>query len=144
MTQQDFIFSNSFRHRVYRHVTFFFACWIFFLISFYIPIKVLPGWNTENFTVNVARLGLWKWLWLRLQNSMLLLVPMLVFAYSIIYFLLPRYFLSKKKQGVTLLLFAGMFMIVLLLQFAGGWVVAFNWTHAGPGRKMPGLANIIE
>jgi LytS/YehU family sensor histidine kinase len=23
-------------------------------------------------------------------------------------------------------------------------VVAFNWTHAGPGRKMPGLANIIE
>jgi hypothetical protein len=144
MTQQDFIFSNSYRHRLARHAAFFFACWIFFLISFYIPIKVLPGWTTENFTVNVARLGLLKWLWLRLQNSMLILIPMLVFAYSIIYFLLPRYFLNDKKQGLTLLLFAGIFILVLLLQFAGGWVVAFNWTHAGPGRKMPGVDKMIQ
>jgi hypothetical protein len=144
LNQNDFIFSNKIRHRVARHAAFFLACWIFFLISFYIPIKVLPGWNTENFTVNVARLGLVKWLWLRVQNSMLLLIPMLVFAYSIIYYLLPRYFLNKKKQGVTLLVFAGLFIVVLLLQYAGGWLVAFNWTHAGPGRRMPGLAGIVQ
>lgn len=144
MTQQDFIFSNRFRHRLARHAAFCFGCWIFFLISFYLPLKVLPGWNTENFTVNAARLGLMKWLWLRLQNSLLILLPMLVFAYSIIYFLLPRYFLNKKKRGVTVILFAGIFILVLLLQFTGGWVAAFNWAHAGPGRRMPGLDDMIH
>ena len=95
VTQHDFIFSNHFRHRIARHAAFVFTCWIFFLVSFYIPIKVLPGWNKENFTVNVARLGLLKWLWLRLVNSMLIFLPLLAFAYSVIYFLLPNYFFNK-------------------------------------------------
>jgi hypothetical protein len=143
MTQKDFIFSNKIWHRLARHATFCFACWIFFLIAFYLPLKVLPGWDTHNFTVNTARLGVMKWLWLRLQNSLLIFLPMLVFAYAIIYFLLPRYFLNKKKRVVTLIFFAGIFILVLLLQFAGAWVASYNWAHAGPGRKMPGVDDVL-
>jgi LytS/YehU family sensor histidine kinase len=29
------------------------------------------------------------------------------------------------------------------MQYAGGWLVAFNWAHAGPGRKMPEAKEII-
>ncbi len=144
MTQQDFIFSNRIQHWLARHAAFCFACWIFFLISFYLPLKVLPGWNTENFTVNAARLGLMKWLWLRLQNSLLILLPMIVFAYSVIYFLLPHYFLNKKKRGISLIRLVGIFILVLLLQFTGAWIAAFNWAHAGPGRKMPGIDEVLQ
>jgi len=144
VSQHDFIFSNHFRHRIARHAAFGFACWIFFLISFYLPIKVLPGWNTENFTVNAARLGLLKWLWLRFINSMLIFLPLLAFAYSIIYFLLPRYFFNKKNRVIATFMFAGIFIVILLGQYFGGWLVAFNSFHAGPGRTMPGPDSIIR
>jgi hypothetical protein len=121
-----------------------FACWLFFLISFYIPIKVLPGWNTENFIKNAARLGLSKWLWLRFINSLLIFLPLLAFAYSVIYFLLPRYLFNKKNMLITTVMFAGIFIVILLGQYFGGWLVAYNWVHAGPGRTMPGPGGIIN
>ena len=145
MTQHDFIFSNQFRHRIARHAAFCFTCWIFFLITFYLPIKVFPGWNTDGFAGNVARIGLLKWLWLRLINSILIFLPLLAFAYSVIYFLLPRYFFNKKNRVITTVMFTGIFIIILLLQYSGGWLVAFNWVSANPAaRKMPGPGSIIN
>lgn len=43
----------------------------------------------------------------------------------------------------TAVLLLGIFIAVLLLQYFGGWLVAFNWSHAGPGRKMPDTNTII-
>ena len=145
MTQHDFIFSNHFRHRIARHAAFVFACWIFFLITFYLPVKVLPGWNIENFVVNSARIGVLRWSWLRLINSVLIIFPMLVFAYSIIYFLLPHYFFNKKNRAITSVMFAGIFIVILLLQYFSGWLVASNWVSANPtARIMPDPAGIIK
>jgi len=143
VTQHDFIFSNHFRHRLARHAAFLFACWLFFIITFYLPAKVIPAWNPENFTVNSARLGVPRWLWLRFINSILLFLPLVTFAYVVIYFILPRYFFDKKKQVAATVMFAGIFILVLLMQYFGGWLAAFNATHAGPGRKMPGTGSII-
>ena len=67
----------------------------------------------------------------------------MTFAYVVIYFILPRYFFDKKKQVVTTIMLAGIFILVLLMQYFGAWLVAFNATHAGPGRKMPGTGSII-
>jgi len=115
------------------------------LITFYLPIKVFPGWNTDGFAGNVARIGLLKWLWLRLINSILIFLPLLAFAYSVIYFLLPRYFFNKKNRVITTVMFTGIFIIILLLQYSGGWLVAFNWVSANPAaRKMPGPGSIIN
>jgi hypothetical protein len=143
VSQHEFIFSNYWRHRVARHAAFLFACWLFFCISFYLPFKVLPGWNTENFTVNTARIGLLKWLWLRFANSLLLFLPLISFAYVVIYLILPRYFFDKKNPYTTTVILAGIFLLVLLMQYSGGWLVAVNWAHAGPGRKMPDTKDIM-
>jgi sensor histidine kinase YesM len=145
VSQHDFIFSNHWRHRIARHAAFVFACWIFFLITFYLPIKVFPGWDTDGFAGNVARIGLSRWVWLRLINSIFIFLPLLAFAYSVIYFLLPRYFFDKKNRVITTVMFAGIFIGVLLLQYFSGWLVAANWVSANPAvRKMPVPGSIIN
>jgi hypothetical protein len=145
VSQHDFIFSNEYRHRLTRHAAFVVVCWVIFLISFYVPIKVLPGWNTENFTVNVARIGLSRWLRLRLINSAFSFIPLLLFSYSVIYFLLPHYFFNKKNRGFTTIIFSGIFIGILLLQYFGGWLVAYNWVNANPtARTMPSSTSILE
>ncbi len=144
MSQHDFIFSNHIRHRIARHAAFWFTCWIFFLISFYIPFCVFPAWDTEKFTVSVARIGLLKWLWLRLFNSTLTLIPLLAFAYTIIYFVLPRHFFNKKNWIVTTVLFAAMLMLILAAQYFSTWLAAWNAVKVNPARVMPGPENIIS
>jgi sensor histidine kinase YesM len=136
VTQHDFIFSDRLRHRITRHAAFLLVCWIFFCVSFYLPFKVFPAWNTDAFARNVPRLGLARWLTLRFVNSLIIFFPLVAFAYVVIYFTLPRYFFSKKNRLTATVLFAGIFMIVLLAQYGSGWLVAFNWSKAGPGRKM--------
>ena len=142
MSQHDFIFSNHLRHRVARHAVFMVACWIFFCISFYLPYNVLPGWDTKNFVVNSARLGVLNWLWLRFANSLLLFLPLLSFAYVVIFFILPRYFFLKKNRVIATTMLVAIFIVVLSLQYLGGWLAAFNTTNAGPGRKMPNTNEI--
>lgn len=145
MSQHDFIFSNSIRHRIARHAAFCFACWIFFIVSFYIPFGVFPAWNTEKFAGNIARIGLLKWLWLRLFNSTLTLLPLLAFAYTVIYFLLPRLFFNKKNRVVTTVLFAGMLILIFCGQYFCDWLAASNWVSADPSKRiMPGRDSIIK
>ena len=136
LTQHDFIFSNQINHRIARHAAFWFACYLFFLISSYVPSGVLPGWNTENFTVNVARIGLLKWLWFRLINSTAAFIPLLAFAYLVIYFLLPRHLFNKKSWVITTVLFVGILLLILIMQYFGLWLAAWNVMKAKPGRVM--------
>lgn len=71
-------------------------------------------------------------------------LPLMAFAYVVIYFALPRYFFNKKNLVIATLLFAGLLACVLLAQYFCGWLLANNWANAGPGRKMPGTNNIIR
>ena len=103
MKAYDFVFSNQPRHRILRHTTFWLAYWIFFLISFYIPTCVFPEWDTGKFSANVARIGLFKWLELRLFNSAITFIPLLAFAYTLIYFVLPRFFFNKKNHFIKVI-----------------------------------------
>ena len=144
MNQHDFIFSNHFRHRVARHATFWFACWIFFMITFYIPFCVFPAWDTEKFAGNIARSGLLKWLWRRLFNSTITFIPLLAFAYTIIYFVLPRHFFNKKNLVTTTALFASVLVLILLAQYFSCWLVAWNLVRVNPTRRMPAPAEIIN
>ena len=67
----------------------------------------------------------------------------MAFAYVVIYYILPRYFFSKRNQVITTAVFVGIFTVVLLAQYFGGWLVALNAFNAGPGRKMAGTNEII-
>jgi sensor histidine kinase YesM len=145
VTQHAFIFSNRIRYRLARHAAFWFACWLFFLILYYIPYGVFPGWNTEKFAGNVAHIGLLRWLWLRLFNSVAILLPLLMFAYAVVYFLLPRFFLNKRNGVVTACLFAGLLILMLFVQYLSGTLVAHNWVSANAAiRKMPEAAARIN
>jgi LytS/YehU family sensor histidine kinase len=68
----------------------------------------------------------------------------MAFAYVVIYFTLPQYFFNRRNRFIATAMFAGICMMVLLAQYCSGWLVAFNWSHAGPGRKMPGAGAIIS
>ena len=135
VSQHDFIFSNHFRHRAARHAAFIIACWLFFLLSYYIPSGVFPAWNTEKFAGNVARIGLLRWLWLRLINSAVSLLPLLIFAYAVIYFLLPRHLFHRKNWQKTAILFIAMLLLILVAQYFCGWLVSYNWVSADPSRR---------
>jgi LytS/YehU family sensor histidine kinase len=66
------------------------------------------------------------------------------FAYVVIYFTLPRYFFNRRNRLTATIMFAAILMMVLFAQYCSGWLVAFNWSHAGPGRKMPAPGAIIS
>lgn len=144
MSQHDFIFSSHFRHRVARHVTFWLACYAFFMIVFYIPSCVFPGWNTEKFAANVSRLGFGRWLWWRIFNSTITFIPILAFAYTIMYVVLPRHFFNKKNWAITTIMFAGMLLLILLAHYYAGWFIAWHNHVLNPAGAMPGFADSIN
>lgn len=144
MTQHDFIFSNQFKHRLARHAAFYFACYLFFCITFYIPYYVFPAWNTELFAKNTARLGFPTWLKWRVFNSTLAFLPALAFAYSIIYFILPRRYFNKKNLAVTIVLFAGILAIILLTHYLFGVLVEWNNNRLNPARPIQSTAGKIK
>ena len=141
MSQHDFIFSNHVRHRIARHAAFWFACYIFYLITFYIPHCVFPAYNMEKFTANASRLGLSRWIWWRIFNSVVTFIPLLAFAYIVIYFLLPRHIFSKKNWLVTMAFFIPTLIAVLILQYYSSYLVLWNLARINPGKNIihPGV-----
>lgn len=144
MTKHDFIFSNQFRHRLSRHTAFYFACYIFYCVAYYIPWAVFPAWNTEMFAINSARLGFPTWLKWRVFNSTLSFLPSLAFAYAIIYFILPRFYFNKKNTIQTILLFAGILALILLSNYLIGTVIEWNNKRLNPTRSIQNPAGKIK
>jgi Histidine kinase len=132
VTQHDFIFSNQFRHRLARHVAFYFACYIFYCIAYYIPGGVLPAWSFEGFAQRSGRLGFPTWLKWRVVNSTLAFLPALAFAYSIIYFILPRHYFNKKNLANTIILFAGILLLIFLVIYLLAVFVEWNNQRLNP------------
>jgi hypothetical protein len=138
VNQHDFIFSNDLRHRVARHATCCFAIYIFFIITFYIPECVFPAWNTEKFAANTARHGFVRWLGWRIFNSAISLIPVLAFAYTIVYFVLPRHIFNKKNIFITTALLLPAITGVLLLQYYCAYFISWNTVRLNPARLLPG------
>jgi len=107
------------------------------LLSHYVPFGVFPAWNTEKFAANTARLGFPTWLKWRLFNSTIAFIPCILFAYSIIYLILPRYYFNKKKPFITALLFTGVFILIFLINYFGAWLVEWNNHRVNPARSIP-------
>jgi sensor histidine kinase YesM len=144
VSQRDFIFSNHLRHRMARHVTFWFATYIFFLVTFYIPHCVFPAWNTEKFSANTARLGFAWWLWWRAFNSTISFIPVLAFAYTIIYFVLPRHVFNKRNIFITTALFVPVIVGVLTLEYCCAYLISWNNHRVNPARPLPHADVIIR
>jgi hypothetical protein len=138
MSQHDFIFSNSIRHRIARHAAFWFASYIFYIITFYIPHSVFPAWNTEKFAAHSARLGVAQWLWWRIFNSTISLIPVVAFAYTIIYFVLPRYVFNKRNIFITTALLVLAIIATFIINYYCAYLITWNLVRINPARPMLG------
>ena len=104
------VFSDERKYRFSRHLLFWFCYWLYFGLlhaanSFGGP--EIMYFNNLPYT---------------LTESLLLLIPQLVIAYPMLYFILPKYLLQKKYAaglGFTILLwvFAGLITLILMRYF---------------------------
>ena len=136
MTQHDFIFSNHFNHRLARHIAFFLACYLFFLLVYYVPYSVFPAWDISEFAKNSGRLGFSTWLKWRIVNSLIIFLPNLVFGYAIIYFALPGYYFNRKNGFITTALFVGIIILISLLHYLGQLFLDWNGHRLNPARRL--------
>jgi len=98
--ENKLIFSDERKYRISRHLLFWFFYWIYF------------GFLHAANSFGAPEIMYFNNLPYTLTESVLSLIPQLVIAYPMLYFILPRYFLKKKY--VTGFVFA-----VVLWMFAG-------------------------
>ena len=131
MTQYEFIFSRQRKHRIARHVVFWFVWCVAFNLLFHFPIHVFKGWNVNGpGTKNLQQLGLpLFFIKTLIVNSFLgVIVPQIALVYVVMYWLLPKYF-HKGNYFVTA------FITVFIL--AGFYCIAVGFKYS------PAIYNII-
>lgn len=100
MTKHEFIFSDQPKHRMARHVVFWFIWCIAFNLLFHFPTHVFKGWDTSGpGTKNYQQLGpVLFFIKALIVNSFLaVIVPQIALTYTLIYWLLPNYLYKRKK-----------------------------------------------
>lgn len=104
MTKQDFIFSTERKHQLVRHITFWVVWWLAYFLFFHLPQHAVFGWNLNEVNLNLRENGAWWILKMMIFNALLaVIVPQMIFTYTLIYFILPRYFYKRKNLVVTII-----------------------------------------
>jgi sensor histidine kinase YesM len=111
---------------------------------YYIPFGVFPGWNTELFFKNSSRLGFPTWLKWRIVNSAIAFFPNIAFAYSVIYFVLPRYYFHKKKWMNTTLVLVGILGLIFFVNYFSAVLMEWNNNRLNPARPIRDNAGKIK
>jgi hypothetical protein len=104
VTKHEFIFSDQRRHRIARHVTFWFLWCLAFNLLFHYPIHVFKGWDTSGpGTKNFQELGVVRFfIKAFFVNSLFgVIIPQIAFTYVLIYWLLPKYYFKKRNPFAT-------------------------------------------
>ncbi len=134
MTKQEFIFSDVRRHRLARHIAFWVVWSLIFFLFFHLPLRAIHGWNLNNANSGIREFGAWWLLKMWVVNVMLaVVVPQMLFTYTLFYYILPRYFYQKRKFFVragVVTLFVGIYLIV-----SGYFMELIRLVHYIIGRK---------
>jgi len=120
------------------------ACYLFFLLLYYVPYAVFPAWNTSQFAKVSARLGFPTWLQWRIINSLIIFLPNLLFGYAVIYFALPRYYFNRKNVFITTSLFVGIIIVISLLQYLGQMFLGWNSHRLNPTFRVQPTNGMID
>lgn len=137
------IFSNERPYRIRRHLLFWIAWCIYYIVSFLIPTHWIPAWNLRGPMTHIEHYGI------VLAGLRILLAGVLItlvhaaLVYGILYFILPRY-LSKNKSWIIttglMLLFVSFIAFINYFNF----VLAFYLsTQKGYFAAMPKMEFII-
>jgi sensor histidine kinase YesM len=118
VTAQDFIFSNQPKYRITRHSLFWISWFLFMLLAIHIPANRFANWQIEIDKSFVAKKGgmasmlltmTWRQSWVLLSH--------IAFTYVLLYFILPLYFIDRKKWLRTTVLFILLFLVFLTVQY---------------------------
>lgn len=96
------------------------------------------------FKINSGRVGFPTWLKWRVFNSTLAFLPSLAFAYVIIYVVLPRFYFNKKNTLKTILLFAAILALILLINYLFAVLIEWNNYRINPARPIQSPAGKIK
>ena len=113
MKTYNFIFSPHFRYRITRHLIFWLAVWVYFLMTYWFPAHWFPGWHPQGKVLELAETDVPGFFSFILSNSNNGIVMQIFFTYTLIYFLLPKFLLTGKY----LALFTGIVITLALLIF---------------------------
>ncbi|MEO6732450.1 MAG: histidine kinase [Ferruginibacter sp.] len=95
----DFIFTTSFPQRLYRHIVFWVALYIFSLLTYF-----------HDF---LETIGFAKWMLLQSAEVFLHVITQMLFCYGVLYYLLPVFLNRKKYIAFTL----GLFILSVVVYF---------------------------
>lgn len=126
MTKHDFIFSDQRPDRIARHVAFWTTWLLFYLLFFHYPIHTFRGWNINEASGTLQKIGPLKLVLKTLIFNAFLavVVPHALFIYCLLYWLLPRFFYQKKNLFVVAGITIG-FLLVSVFVFASFRVMVF-------------------
>jgi len=110
MQQQPFIFSNAWKHRLQRHGAFWVFWWLFqgFLYSF-IPVN-----NGDSY---------WQNLEMAMLDSLIFMGAHIFLAYSLMYFVVPRFLLAQRYRATALWTAAFFIATAFFSVFLGNYVI---------------------
>jgi sensor histidine kinase YesM len=125
VTGNEFIFSQLRKHRLARHVAFWVVWCVAFNLLFHFPIHVFKGWNvTGGGTRNLQQLGLpLFFIKTLIVNSLLaVIVPQMALIYVLMYWLLPKYFYTRRNNFrtafFTVWIFLGFYLVACACKYA--------------------------
>lgn len=113
MRSYDLILSNQLRYRIPRHMIFWLLMWVFFVFTYWLPMFWFPGWHPQGKVLELWQTNTKGFFSFVLGQSNKGMREQIFFAYTLIYFLSPKFLL----KGKYLAFFAGIFLILSLLVF---------------------------
>jgi len=95
------IFSNQRPYRIRRHLLFWMAWCMYYIISFMIPTHWIPAWDLNGPMPHVEKYGIGLASLRILLSGTLTTIVHAALVYGILYFILPRYLLKTKNWIIT-------------------------------------------
>ena len=84
-----------------RHIAFWAVWWVAYFLFFHLPLHAISGWNLNEVNENLRENGgLWLLKMMVFNVLLAVVVPQMIFTYTMLYFILPRYFYQKRNLFV--------------------------------------------
>lgn len=117
MKGHEFIYSKAGNFRIFRHLMFWIAWWLFFAMTMF------PWWvNFDHFVFSIhpglREIGLLPWSGYIFSKAFLFLIPHIVACYLVLYLTLPRFLIGKNYPVLIL----SVFIMAFLLLVSGIWI----------------------
>ena len=137
------IFSSQRRYRFRRHLLFWIAWCLYYIVSFMVPTHWIPAWNFSGPMTHIERYGFILASLRILASAVLITLVHAALVYGILYFILPRY-LSKTKNWIITTGLMVLFICIIAFINYFNFIFSFYFsTQKGYFASMPTMEFIV-